>query len=176
MTSRRVLVPIKGFHEAKARLRADGLDGDDLARSLAEGVLRSLPDALVITNDDDVARWSTTLNVEVLDVAVSGLNASVQEATRLLAGRYDQLVIAHADLRDPTGLNAFMPGDGVTIVTDQHRDGTPVLAIPGDGRFVFHYGPQSARRHLEEAGRWGLAATVLVDRPWARDVDRRADL
>lgn len=176
MTSRRVLVPVKGFHEAKARLRADGLDGDDLARSLAQAVLTCLPHALVITSDDEVRGWSASLGVETLAVAVTGLNAAVQDATQQLAGLYDQLLVVHADLRDPTGLADFAPGEGVTIVTDQHRDGTPVLAVPGDGRFVFRYGPQSARRHLEEAGRLGLAVTVLVDRPWARDVDRRADL
>ena len=176
MSRRRILVPLKGFDEAKGRLRAEGLDGDQWARMLAAGVLRELPDALVVSDDANVARFAHELDHDTLAVTTRGLNESLTEAVHQLAVDCDQIVVVHADLLDPSGLSEFDPDEGVTIVTDQHGDGTPVLAIPARSGFVFRYGPHSARRHLEEAGRWGLRTTVLTGQPWARDVDRAEDL
>jgi 2-phospho-L-lactate guanylyltransferase (CobY/MobA/RfbA family) len=70
----------------------------------------------------------------------------------------------------------FHPHADVCVVSDQRGDGTPVLFLPRHCEFVLHYGPHSARRHLEEAGRRGLSCQIVSGSPWGIDIDEPEDL
>jgi len=178
-----VLVPIKGFAAAKARLAA-ALGPDErraLARSLAEVVLAAaapLP-VLVVCDDDEVASWARARGARVLLVERRGLDAAVTEGVAALAAEgVERVVVAHADLPQATGLAelAGAPGDPVTLVPDRDDDGTNVAVVPAGAGFRFAYGPGSFARHSEEARRLGLGPRVLRRADLAWDVDEPDDL
>lgn len=177
-----VLVPIKAFAVAKVRL-ADALEPgrrDELARQMAARVLAAagpLPVA-VVCDDDDVAAFATAHGADVVWTPGLGLNGAVAAAVdRLAAAGHDEVVVAHADLPLADRLDRLAGSPGlVTIVPDRHEDGTNVIVVPSGAGFVFGYGPGSYRRHLEEAGRLGLAVRIVRDARLAWDVDVPADL
>jgi 2-phospho-L-lactate/phosphoenolpyruvate guanylyltransferase len=178
-----VLVPVKGFATAKARL-APVLGPDErraLARSLAEVVLAAaapLP-VLVVCDDDEVASWAGAAGARALRVAPRGLDAAVHEGVAALAAEgVERVVVAHADLPRATGLAdlAGAPGDPVTLVPDRAEDGTNVVVVPAVSGFRFAYGPGSFGRHVAEARRLGLGPRVVRRAELAWDVDVPADL
>jgi 2-phospho-L-lactate guanylyltransferase len=170
-----VLVPVKGFAGAKARL-APVLGPDDrqaLARSLAEVVLAAaapLP-VLVVCDDADVAAWARAAGARLLLVEPRGLDAAVAVGVA-------RVVVAHADLPRAAGLAdlAGSPGDPVTLVPDRVDDGTNVAVVPAAAGFRFAYGPGSFRRHVTEARRLGLGPRVVRRADLAWDVDEPEDL
>lgn len=178
-----VLVPVKGFAVAKARL-APALDAEDrraLARELADVVLAAaapLP-VLVVCDDDEVAAWAGDAGARVLRVAPRGLDAAVTEGVDALAAEgVARVVVAHADLPRAAGLAelAGAPGDPVTLVPDRAEDGTNVAVVPATAGFRFAYGPGSFRRHVAEATRLGLGPRIVRRAALAWDVDEPADL
>jgi 2-phospho-L-lactate/phosphoenolpyruvate guanylyltransferase len=178
-----VLVPVKGFAGAKARL-APVLGPDDrqaLARSLAEVVLAAaapLP-VLVVCDDDDVAAWATAAGARLLLVEPRGLDAAVTEGVAALAAEgVERVVVAHADLPRAAGLAdlAGSSGDPVTLVPDRVDDGTNVAVVPAAAGFRFAYGPGSFGRHVTEARRLGLGPRVVRRADLAWDVDEPEDL
>lgn len=178
-----VLVPIKGFAAAKARL--DGaLDAEAraaLARELAATVIAAaapLP-VLVVCDDDDVAAFARRHGTDVLRQRRPGLNAAVAEGVEHLArGGVERVVIAHADLPRATKLADLADGesDGVVVVPDRHGDGTNVLTVPTGVGFRFSYGPGSFAAHRAEAERLGLEVRVVEDDDLGWDIDTPADL
>lgn len=176
-----VLVPVKAFGQAKARLRdvLDGAGRAHLARTLATGVVRAaapLP-VVVVCDDAEVATWAAELGATVLHCPEPGLDAAVRLGAATLAARgVDRVVVAHGDLPRPAGLARLASGTGVTIVPDRHDDGTNVLVVPTDAGFGFAYGPGSFHRHGAEALRCGLALRVVRDPALGWDVDRPEDL
>jgi 2-phospho-L-lactate guanylyltransferase len=178
-----VLVPVKGFVTAKARL-ADAIDPADraaLARELASRVVRAaapLP-VWVVCDDPDVAAWAIDQQAQVCWQEADGLNAAVTAGVRFLADAgVDRVIVAHADLPRATSLAHLAEGDDATvlIVPDRHRDGSNVLAVPTGAGFRFAYGPGSFRAHAAEAHRLGLALVVVDDPDLAWDIDVPADL
>lgn len=176
-----MLVPIKGFAAAKARL--DGaLDADGraaLARQLAATVLAAaapLP-VLVVCDDDEVAGFARHHGAEVLRQQASGLSAAVAEGVaHLAASGVARVVIAHADLPRASQLSHLAEGSGVVLVPDRHEDGTNVLVVPTDAGFRFAYGPGSFLAHRGEAERLGLEVNVVHDDDLAWDLDTAEDL
>jgi 2-phospho-L-lactate/phosphoenolpyruvate guanylyltransferase len=175
-----VVVPLKDFARAKSRLRPS--HGDEgaaaIARRLAAGVLSAIPPrpCVVVCDDRDVADFARNRGADVLWTDEPTLNGAVTDAYRRLGASYERVIIAHADLVDPTGLGSATFAEGATIVTDDRGDGTNVLVIPTRREFRFFYGPESAERHREEAVRRGLAVHVVRDSPWRFDVDGPDDL
>jgi 2-phospho-L-lactate/phosphoenolpyruvate guanylyltransferase len=179
MVSAVVVIPVKSFDVAKDRLRRGGVeDVSALARRLALGVIdASAPrHVIVLSESTDVSSFAREHNLEVLESDVVGLNGAVQHAYKRLGERYDQLIIAHGDLRFPAGLGSFAPSADVTIVTDHRGTGTNVLIVPTRCDFTFFYGEGSAFRHGGEAERLGLRCTFVTDSPWRFDVDEPSDL
>ena len=179
-----MLVPIKAFADAKARLEG-ALDGDaraGLARRLAAGVLAAAaPQPVwVVCDDDEVAAFAAAAGAGVVRQPAAGLNAGVQHAVEELAGAgVAVVVVAHADLPRPDGLGAVAARAGtdrVVLVPDRHGEGTNVLAVPTGGGFRFAYGPGSAAAHRAEAERLGLPVEVVADQGLGWDVDVPADL
>lgn len=176
-----VLVPVKAFAEAKARL-APALAAAEratLARSMAEGVLRAaggLPVA-VACEDDEVAQWARDQGATVVWAPGRGLNGAVEDGVRALADLgATKVIVAHADLPLARELGWVAGFDGVTLVPDRREDGTNVACVPARSGFRFAYGPGSLARHVDEAGRLGLPLRVAREPALAWDVDQPGDL
>jgi 2-phospho-L-lactate guanylyltransferase len=176
-----VLVPVKAFDQAKARL-AGVLDEPAraaLARSMATAVVRAagpLP-VTVACDDEAVAVWAEELGASVAWTPGLGLNGAVAAGVDALAALgADRVIVAHADLPHATDLTPLAAGDGVVAVPDRHEDGTNVLVVPAAVGFTFAYGPGSFARHRGEAARLGLAFSVLRPPELTWDVDVPADL
>jgi 2-phospho-L-lactate guanylyltransferase len=176
-----VLVPVKGFGEAKVRL-APALPGAEraaLARRMAEHVLdaaRPLPTA-VVCDDREVASWARSRGVLVVWEPGQGLNGAVEAGIDQLARLgVEQVIVAHADLPLATDLAWLARFAGVTLVPDRADDGTNVACVPTRSGFRFAYGPGSYARHRAEARRLGLALRVVHEPSLSWDVDVPDDL
>jgi len=178
-----VLVPVKAFADAKARL-APALrapEREALARSMAERVVAAaapLP-VRVACDDPGVAAWAEALGATVEWTPGLGLNGAVQQGfTSLVAEGFHVIVVAHADLPHAVGLDRLADDrDTVTVVPDRRDDGTNVLAVPARGAgFTFAYGVGSCARHIAEATRLGFPVRIerLPELQW--DVDTPDDL
>ena len=176
-----VVVPVKAFADAKARL-APVLDPHErarLARRLADTVVAAAaPLPVVVTCDhDDVRQWALDMGHEVDWTPGLGLNGAVNATVERLATRgIPRVIVAHADLPFARNLARLADGPAVTLVPDRHEDGTNVMSVPTDAGWTFRYGPGSFALHREEAARLGLEVRVLRDRALAWDIDHPEDL
>lgn len=184
-----VLMPVKDFRQAKARL-ADAVDPagrESLARWMAERVLAAAgAPVFVVCDSDDVASWARARDATVLWTPDIGLNAAVAAgAVAVAEAGFDQIAVAHSDLpladRESAPIAALAHAGEVTLVPDTRSDGTNVLVLPtsvavGESAFRFRYGPGSFRAHLAETERLGLVAHVERHPRLALDVDTIEDL
>ncbi|MGH9284185.1 MAG: 2-phospho-L-lactate guanylyltransferase [Acidimicrobiales bacterium] len=176
-----VLVPVKGFGRAKARLAGalSPVERAHLARTLATGVVRAarrLP-TTVACDDEAVAAWAEGRGAGVVWTAGLGLDAAVARGVELLcrAGA-DEVIIVPGDLGRPTDLRRFCGPSLVTLVPDRRCDGTNLARVPAGAGFRFTYGPGSFDRHRREARRLDLVTQVCRDADLAWDIDVPADL
>jgi 2-phospho-L-lactate guanylyltransferase len=176
-----VLIPVKDFRRAKARL-AHVLSPTDrirLAHWTAERVVAAatpLP-VFVACDDDDVAAWAEALGATVLWRPGMGLNAAVYDGiTTLCNAGIEHVIVAHSDLAVPAPLANLVLGGGIVLVPDSRSDGTNVIAVPTGAGFQPSYGSQSFRRHLAQAATLGLTVRVHRDPRLALDIDTPADL
>ncbi|HEX9530011.1 MAG TPA: 2-phospho-L-lactate guanylyltransferase [Acidimicrobiales bacterium] len=176
-----VLLPVKSFAVAKARLAAvlDGPGREALARSLAERTLRAaheLP-VTVVCDDRDVARWARSRGAAVVADPGGGLSSAVRAGVAYMEGAgLGSVIVAHADLPWAEDLRPVAGFDGVTLVPDRHEDGTNVICVPAGCGFDFSYGPGSFARHRAAATRTGRPVRIMRDAALAWDVDEPADL
>jgi len=176
-----VLVPVKAFTDAKARLSAVLVDADRerLSRWMSARVLAAageLP-TYVACDDEEVAAWATEHGASILWHPGVGLNAAVNNSVTALrdAGVTD-VVVAHGDLPRAHSLASLTEPGTLTLVPDRRGDGTNVIAVPTDMPFVFAYGPGSFQRHLGSAIAAGLSVRVRRDPLLALDIDTPSDL
>ncbi len=175
-----VIVPIRSFEGALSRLAGIlGAPGcRDLMRLMAGRVVAAadgLP-VYVATDDADVAAWAADLGAAVVPAGRPGLTNAVSVAVAHVASTgIERAVVAHADLPLVRTLRSAV-GPGLTIAPDRHRDGSNVVCVPAAAGFRFSYGPGSFQRHVAEAGRLGLAVTVVEDDALAADIDHPEDL
>ena len=176
-----VLVPVKSFTSAKARLAPalGAADRAELARSMATTVVeaaRPLP-VHVACDDPVVAAWAESCGASVVWTPALGLNGAVAEALgRVAAGGADHITVAHADLPLVTDLRWPSRFAGITLVPDRHRDGTNVISLPAGCGFRVAYGPGSFTRHVVEARTCGVPLRVVWRDDVAWDIDVPADL
>lgn len=178
-----MLVPVKAFADAKQRLRPVLADSERaaLARWCAERVLEAAGAHAVhvVCDDPDVAEWAASRGAAVVHSRETGLNPAVEQGLTVLrdAG-IDIAVVAHGDLPLAHSFDSLIIRDVVTVVPDFRYDGTNALVLPTAlaGRFTFHYGRGSFRRHVAEAIQQKQAVRVLRDRDLALDLDTPADL
>ncbi|NNN01719.1 MAG: hypothetical protein HKL86_07815 [Acidimicrobiaceae bacterium] len=174
-----ILVPLKRFDIAKLRLRESGVAAaTEIARALAAQVLEASHPrhVIVIGESEEIAAFAHDHGAESFESRATDLNDAVTRAYRFAGERFEYVIIAHGDLREPTGLGTFAPSEGVTIFSDHHGTGTNVLILPTELDFHFAYGVQSARHHLREAHRLHLTTTLVTDSPWRFDIDESDDL
>jgi 2-phospho-L-lactate/phosphoenolpyruvate guanylyltransferase len=176
-----VLVPVKAFGAAKARLAATlgPQQRAVLAREMATRVLAAaapLPVA-VVCDDEGVASWAEAHGAQVLWEPRRGLNGAVGAGVdRLSSQGAEEILVVHGDLPMATGLARLVGSAGVTLVPDRRDDGTNVCGVPAGSGFRFHYGTGSFARHRREAERLGLPVTIVREPTLAWDVDVPDDL
>ena len=176
-----LLVPVKAFHLAKARL-SGALTPDErskLARDMASLVVDAAQglDVWVVCDDDEVASWAHERGAGVSWQPKGDLNAAVFAATRarFVAGA-TQVAVVHSDLPLVADLHWLVDRSAeVILVPDRHGTGTNVISTPTP-RFEFAYGIGSFMRHVTEAHRLGLPLTVVHDDLLGWDVDVPSDL
>jgi 2-phospho-L-lactate guanylyltransferase len=176
-----VLVPVKAFSDAKARLVSvlSGRDREALARWMSARVLAAageLP-AYVACDDEQVAAWATEHGASVLWHPGVGLNAAVLNSVKeLRESGVTDVVVAHGDLPRARSLASLIAAGTLTLVPDRRGDGTNVIALPTDMPFDFAYGAGSFQRHLGSAIAAGLPVRVRRDPLLALDIDTPSDL
>ena len=176
-----VLVPVKDFGQAKARL-SQHVDPDGrrcLARWMAGRVVAAAgcSAVFVVCDDDDVATWAESAGARVVWTPGVGLNGAVTAGVATVAARgFDHVVVAHSDLPLARDLASVADSGRVTLVPDSRDDGTNVLAVPTGIDFGFAYGARSFHAHALEAQRLGLDIAVLRSPELALDVDTVDDL
>ena len=176
-----VLVPVKAFADAKARLAAvlGDAERERLARWMSARVLAAageLP-TYVACDDETVAAWASEHGASILWHPGVGLNAAVNNSVAdLRAAGVTDVIVAHGDLPRAHSLSTLVQSGTVTLVPDRHRDGTNVIALPTDMPFLFSYGPGSFQRHLDAAIAAGLSVRVRRDPLLALDIDTQSDL
>jgi 2-phospho-L-lactate/phosphoenolpyruvate guanylyltransferase len=176
-----VLVPVKSFRAAKARLagRVDAASRSNLARWMAGRVVAAshpLP-VFVACDDDEVAEWADGVGASVLWSPGLGLNGAVDEGVATIAGKgFEHVVISHGDLPLATTLVDVARPGAVVLVPDRRRDGTNVLARPTDIVLPATYGAGSFRHHLGYALSAGVPVMVRVDARLSLDLDTVDDL
>lgn len=176
-----VLVPVKAFTDAKARLATvlSDVERERLARWTSARVLAAageLP-TYVACDDERVAEWAGEHGASILWHPGVGLNAAVNDSVaELRDAGVTHVVVAHGDLPRAHSLASLaMPGR-LTLVPDRRDDGTNVIAVPTDTAFRFSYGPGSFQRHLRDAIAAGLSVGVHRDPFLAVDIDTPSDL
>jgi 2-phospho-L-lactate guanylyltransferase len=176
-----VLVPVKAFARAKARLAPTLTPAEraELARSMAESVLRAAGglDVWVVCDDDDVAAWARDLGAEVAWHPGTGLDGAVSAAcTERFAHGATRVAVVHGDLPLIESMAWHdQSGDAVVLVPDRHGKGTNVISTPTPA-FRFAYGPGSFARHVAEVERLGLELCVVHDLAMGWDIDVPSDL
>ena len=176
-----LLVPVKAFADAKARLAPvlSPADRAELARWTADRVVAAAGEApvFVACDDEGVARWATSRGATVLWHPGVGLNAAVARSVDDLRARgVRHVVVAHGDLPRASALVTVATEGTVTLVPDAAGDGTNVLSLPTALSFEFAYGAASFRRHLAQAIAAGVPVEVRRDPLLALDIDIPADL
>ncbi|MEA3184241.1 MAG: 2-phospho-L-lactate/phosphoenolpyruvate guanylyltransferase [Ilumatobacteraceae bacterium] len=176
-----MLVPVKAFGDAKARLAAvlGDADRERLARWMAARVLAAageLP-TYVACDSEEVASWASDHGAAILWHPGVGLNAAVNDSVaELRAAGVTDVIVAHGDLPRAHSLAGLTAHGTLTLVPDRHGDGTNVIAVPTALPFQFAYGPGSFRRHLAAAIAAGHSVRVRHDALLAADIDTPADL
>ncbi|MGC8498341.1 MAG: hypothetical protein ACP5OV_02430 [Acidimicrobiales bacterium] len=174
-----MVVPLKGFTEAKSRLRQEGLrDVEVLVRDLATSVIVSCDPhpTFVLTESDDVDQFARGRGWTVLRSPHRGLNATSQWAFGQLRKVFWRVTFVHGDIQHPAGIAHLPITADVMIVPDHHGVGTTILSLPASRMFHMRFGPGSAQAHAREAAAQGLSWAFLTSSPWSRDVDVPSDL
>lgn len=179
--STHVVIPVKSFDRAKARLAPalDPAERSHLARTLATGVVEAaagLP-VWIVCDDEAVVNWANDLGASVCLRPGIGLNAAVQAA---VDERFDdgaaRTIVVHSDLPLVTTLKCLaVTNNDMLIAPDRHGTGTNAISTPTPS-FRFAFGKNSFRRHVDEARRCALQLRVISDDTFAWDVDEPNDL
>ena len=176
-----LIVPVKSFAIAKGRLASVMSEDDraELARECATRVLRAAGNwpTYVVCDDDDVKQWARQHGAVIVDCTESGINAAVRagrdQATR---DGIEHVVIAHGDLPLAHRFDHVVSQGTITFVSDRHRDGTNVIALPVSSPFETSYGPQSFVRHVEQARALSLPHVIVEDNDLSLDIDTADDV
>lgn len=174
-------IPVKPFGVAKARLSGQlnpsqrARLGKAIAARTAVLSRQAGAEVVIVTGDDGVAAWASSIGFGVLTEAPGGgLDGAARTAAVTAAGRGRRWVIVHADLPLVTvaDLRGVFAAAGATAVVVPSHDGGTNLLAGADPSFPFAYGPGSFHRHLAAAPK----AQVVAHPRLARDLDTGHDL
>jgi 2-phospho-L-lactate guanylyltransferase len=184
------IVPVKELARAKERLRpvlADdarqalvlGMLGDVLEAALTSGAL----DVVAVVSRDrgalSTAEAAGATGIEEPS-GVGDLNAALEAARRRFPDACE-LVVLPGDLplalpEEVRGLVASAAKGPALALVASRDGGTNALALSPPGLIPFRFGPDSARRHEDEARRLGVRPLRLSLPSLGLDVDTPADL
>jgi 2-phospho-L-lactate guanylyltransferase len=185
------ILPIKSFEEAKRRLRHHLGPGERhaLAEAMFADVLIALRRStalhgIIVVSADHVAQQiAAGYGASVVEdrdrghnpAATLGINAAVRAgAERVL------LVPGDCPALDPAEVNSLIarpaPPRSVLIVPDRHGTGTNALLLTPPDALAPSFGPDSRKRHHDEATAANLDVEVVEVSSLALDVDTPDDL
>lgn len=180
------IVPLRSPGMGKTRL-AGHLDGSERA-GLAGAMLADVVAAiracglerivLAASGPGAVAAGAALdLQVAVDPPDVRSLDGAIEHA-RATCAEDREILVVQADLPGLTAadLDAVLAADAAVVVAPTEDGGTSaLLRRPGDV-IATCYGPDSARRHVEAAGRAGVSVATVRRPGLLRDVDTGADI
>jgi 2-phospho-L-lactate guanylyltransferase len=185
------ILPVKRLDAAKERL-AEALGAGSraaLAGAMFSDVIGALErtamlEAVIVVSGDDRVRDVLAGRDVVLieDPAEKGQSHAARTGIARAAAlgcERAALVPSDCPLLEPIeldGLLAASAGADVVIVPDRHGTGTNALVVDPSGTFEPQFGPESLRRHVEQAERRGLAYTIERPPSLTLDVDTGDDL
>jgi 2-phospho-L-lactate guanylyltransferase len=183
------VVPVKSLATSKSRLLPRL--GPDGARRLSIAMLGDVLEALlaveaisrvaVVTPDSDVAEAARAAGAEALVRRDLGLNPSIEVAAAELApGPDDGVLVVLGDVagarpEDLRRLLAAAPARGAVLAPSSDGGTAALLRRPKDV-FPAAFGPDSAKRHREQAERGGVSLAELRLDSLALDLDSPEDL
>jgi 2-phospho-L-lactate guanylyltransferase len=185
-----LLIPVKPFSESKSRL-ADTLDvaqRAQLSRRLLRHVLQIARESdlftrmLVISRDQTVLREATRAGTDVMLEQASGLNLALSTARkRAVAEGAEAISILPSDLPlvEASDLHRLLhaaPLSPSIAIAPSHDGGTNALFLHPPDAINFYFGPDSFRRHHEQATQAGMAVHVIHSTTLAFDIDWPNDL
>ncbi len=183
------VVPVKDFDAAKRRL-LEVLDAEEcaqLASAMLHDVLDALHDSTACTQiyllgGKDAGRLAREQRLRWID---DGPRRPLNDALRMAAGRMadegaERLLVLPGDLPTLTGadldaLDAAHP-EGLTVCPARRDSGTNALMISPPDAIDFHFGEDSAQRHLEAGAAAGLSSRQHDAEAFGLDVDTAEDL
>jgi 2-phospho-L-lactate guanylyltransferase len=185
------ILPVRSFSQAKQRLRF-GLAAHD-RRALVEamfsdalvalGRVAELERIIVVTADHGAQRIAGGYGATVVEdderghnpAAARGIQTALEdgiERALLVPGDCPML-----DAKELEGLLEHPAGErSALIVPDRHGTGTNALLLTPPDALAPSFGPDSRRRHVEDARAGGVAAEVVELPSLALDVDTPEDL
>jgi 2-phospho-L-lactate guanylyltransferase len=185
------VLPIKTLAEAKRRLRHQLSPGQRraLVEAMFSDVLVALRratavDRVVVVSADRIAQqiaagYGATVAADDERGHNRAATVGVREALQLGADRA-LLVPGDCPALRPAEVDALIARPAgprsVLIVPDRHGTGTNALLVTPPDAFATSFGPDSRKRHLEDAAAAGLEAEVVEVPSLAMDVDTPEDL
>ena len=190
MTNPWLIIPVKPFGKGKSRLAASLSiqQRAELSSRLLERLLRTarntglFGELLVISRDPAVRAVAAAAAAAVLCEAGSGLNAALSQArTAAGAAGAGAILVLPADLPQVTEADLLRLVDACrgaagAVIAPSRDGGTNALLLWPPDALDFEFGPDSFRRHCEQAKRKGLAVYVIDSPTLAFDLDRPDDL
>jgi len=184
------VLPVKDPRRAKERLSGvlDPAEREALARAMFEAVLTALQAAagldriLVATSDAETAARARRAGALVLEEQEQlGHSRSADAAARRameLGAQTALLLPIDAPLVRPEEIASLVsaPRPGVIIVPSRDGQGTNALVRTPPDAIPSCFGPDSFRRHAEEARRRGVACEVRRPPGLLLDIDTPEDL
>jgi 2-phospho-L-lactate guanylyltransferase len=184
-------LPVKRFDAAKRRL-GEALGAGSraaLAAAMCSDVIGALQRAatletiLVVSGDRQVRDMVAGTDVVLIDDADErgqshAARTGLARASALGCPRA-ALVPSDCPLLEPGDLDRLVEASAaseVVIVPDRHDTGTNAIVIDPTGPFEPQFGPDSLRRHVEQAERRGLAYSLERPPSLTLDVDTADDL
>lgn len=185
------ILPVKGFDQAKQRLRF-GLAPHD-RRALVEamfsdalvalGRVRELEQIVVVSGDRIAQRIAGGYGATVVEDDERGHNAAAARGiAAVLENGIDRVLLVPGDcpMLAPADINALLAHPAgersVLVVPDRHGTGTNALLLSPPDVIAPSFGPDSRRRHLADASAAGVAAEVVELDSLALDIDTSDDL
>ena len=183
------ILPVKGFGQAKTRLRQRVPDGPraGLAEAMVRDVLRvlgavaGLDGVIVVTAEPIAAELAVEAGAEVVhDPAEAGQSAAVALGiARALERDADRVLAVPGDCPalNPDELAALLRApEAIVIVPDRHGSGTNALLLSPPDAMVPAFGPGSRERHEAGARASGLPWAVREVPGLGMDADTPEDL
>jgi 2-phospho-L-lactate guanylyltransferase len=189
-----IVVPVKRFREAKRRLSSVATPAQraEIAAGMCDHVLGELSAAsgiaevFVVSAEPAMDAAARHHGFELLPEAESaGLNAALKRAERELRARGVRdigIVLADLPLFDAAEFSSVLAEHArrgeqhLTLVTDQHGEGTNVRLCRSRSAFPAAYGRGSAQRHHAAAAARGIGVTIVGAAKAFMDLDSADDV